>query len=260
MQTIVFFHAHPDDECIVTGGTIARAADEGHRVVLVVATNGDHGDVPEDLAHDETLIDRRRRETEQSASLLGVKHVLWLGYADSGMTGWDQNEHPESFWRADIEDAASRLAKILVAEQADALVVYDWHGVYGHPDHVQVHRVGTRAAEVAGTPRVLEATMNRTQMIEYAEKLGHGRFRPRGPGRRRQPVRHARGGAALGSRRERLPRPQARRAGVPRQPGQRRRRDAQDARRHLRGIAFGMEWYREPGRDAGLQLAWPFAE
>ena len=256
MQTIVFFHAHPDDECIVTGGTIARAADEGNRVVLVVATNGDHGDVPEDLAHDETLIDRRRRETEQSASVLGVKHVLWLGYADSGMTGWDQNEHPESFWRADIEDAASRLAKILVAEQADALVVYDWHGVYGHPDHVQVHRVGTRAAEVAGTPRVLEATMNRTQMIEYAEKLGMDDFDPEGP---------ADDGNPFGTLEEELHwgvdvngylgRKRAR-AGVPRQPGQRRRRDAQDARRHLRDrVRYGVVPRARPRRRPAARLA-----
>jgi LmbE family N-acetylglucosaminyl deacetylase len=259
MQTIVFLHAHPDDECILTGGSIAKAADEGHRVVLVVATNGDHGDVPEDLAHDESLIDRRRRETEQSAALLGVQHVLWLGYADSGMTGWDQNDHPECFWQADIEDAAGRLAKILVAEKADTLVVYDWHGVYGHPDHVQVHRVGTRAAQIAGTPRVLEATMNRTQMIEYAEKLGLDDFDPAGP---------ADDGNPFGTLEDEL------HWGVDVSAYLGRKREAlechasqvSDAGQMLKmpdevfAMAFGMEWYREPGREAGIDLAWPFAE
>ena len=77
------------------------------------------------------------------------------------MTGWDQNAHPDSFWQADVDDAGARLAKLLEAEHADVLVTYDWHGGYGHPDHVQAHRVGHRAAALAGTPRVLEATFSR---------------------------------------------------------------------------------------------------
>lgn len=97
MGTLVCFHAHPDDEVISTGGTIARASSEGHRVVLVVATNGDHGEMPDDLAHGESLIDRRRRETEASAAVLGIDRVVWLGYSDSGMTGWEQNHDPTSF-------------------------------------------------------------------------------------------------------------------------------------------------------------------
>lgn len=181
METIVIFHAHPDDEVIVTGGSIAKASDAGHRVVLVVATNGDHGDVPEDLGVHETVIDRRRAETERSAAVLGVDHVLWLGYGDSGMTGWEQNDHAESFWKADVDDAAERLAKILDAEQATTLVIYDWHGIYGHPDHIQVHRVGHRAAEIAGTPRLLEATMNRDAMAEFAAEVGGDDFDPNGP-------------------------------------------------------------------------------
>lgn len=161
MGTLVCFHAHPDDESIATGGTIARAVDEGHRVVLVVATNGDHGEVPDDLAPGETLVDRRRSETERSASVLGIHRVVWLGYADSGMTGWEQNHHPDAFWQAPVDDAAERLAVVLREESADVLTVYDWHGNYGHPDHIQVHRVGHRAAALAGTPSVFEATMNR---------------------------------------------------------------------------------------------------
>jgi len=181
METIVVFHAHPDDEVLLTGGTIARASDEGHRVVLVVATNGDHGDVPDDLADGESLIDRRRAETERSAAILGVHRVVWLGYTDSGMTGWAQNDHADSFWRADVDDAGRRLAAILDAEHATCLVVYDWHGVYGHPDHVQVHRVGSRAAQLAGPVRLLEATMSRESMVAVGAASEDDSWDPQGP-------------------------------------------------------------------------------
>jgi LmbE family N-acetylglucosaminyl deacetylase len=166
MATLVCFHAHPDDESIATGGTMARAASEGHRVVLVLATGGEHGEVPADLQPGETLADRRRTETEASAAVLGIHAVHWLGYVDSGMTGWEQNGHTESFWQAPVEEAAERFAAILRAEQADVVTVYDWHGNYGHPDHVQVHRVGHRAAELAGTAHVYEATMNRDHIAK----------------------------------------------------------------------------------------------
>ncbi|HAP75427.1 MAG TPA: GlcNAc-PI de-N-acetylase [Acidimicrobiaceae bacterium] len=164
MGTLVCFHAHPDDESISTGGSMARAVAEGHRVVLVVATNGDHGEAPDDLAPGETLVDRRRAETAASAAVLGVHRLEWLGYADSGMTGWAQNDHEHSFLQAPLDEAAEKLATILREEAADVLTVYDWHGNYGHPDHIKVHTVGHRAAELAGTPRVFESTMNRDQM------------------------------------------------------------------------------------------------
>jgi LmbE family N-acetylglucosaminyl deacetylase len=169
MAAIVFVHAHPDDEASSTGGSMARAAAEGHRVVLVVCTDGSLGEVPEDLAAGETVIDRRRRETAASADVLGVARTVWLGYKDSGMTGWPQNEDPASFWQADVEAAAERLAEVLRAERADVVVSYDWHGVYGHPDHVQVHRVGRRAAELAATPRHFETTFNRDAMVRLWE-------------------------------------------------------------------------------------------
>jgi LmbE family N-acetylglucosaminyl deacetylase len=169
MGTLVCFHAHPDDESISTGGTIARAVAEGHRVVLVVATNGDHGEVPDDLAPGETLVHRRRAETEASAAMLGVHRLEWLGYADSGMTGWDQNDHEHSFLQAPLDEAAERLAAILRDERAEVLTTYDWHGNYGHPDHIKVHLVGHRAAELAATPAVFEATMNRDEMVRYFE-------------------------------------------------------------------------------------------
>lgn len=161
MGTMVCFHAHPDDECLATGGTIARASAEGHRVVLVVATNGDHGQVPGDLAVGETLVQRRRGELQASADVLKIQRVEWLGYTDSGMTKWEQNSHPGAFMNADTDEAATRLAKILSEEHAEILTVYDWHGNYGHPDHIKVHQVGHRAAQLAGTPHVFEVTMNR---------------------------------------------------------------------------------------------------
>ncbi|MGA9277807.1 PIG-L family deacetylase [Ilumatobacter sp.] len=165
MGTLVCLHAHPDDECMSTGGTMARAAQEGHRVVLIVATNGEHGEVPDDLADGETLADRRRSETEASAEVLGVHRVVWLGYTDSGMTGWEANGDATSFHRADLDEAAESVASVLREEHADVFTIYDWHGSYGHPDHVQVNRVGLRAAELVDHPmRTLEATANRDAM------------------------------------------------------------------------------------------------
>lgn len=148
---------------------MARAHAEGHRVVLVVATDGAHGEVPDDLQPGETLVDRRRAETERSAAVLGVDRVHWLGYRDSGMTGWSHNSDPASFLQADLEEAAQRLADVMHAERADVLTIYDWHGTYGHPDHIQVHRVGRRAASkcaAAGLPvAVFEATVNRDELV-----------------------------------------------------------------------------------------------
>ena len=167
MATLVTFHAHPDDEAIACGGTMARAAAEGHRVVLVVGTRGDHGEVEEGfLAPGESLADRRTQETLAAAQVLGVSRVEFLGYRDSGMMGTAENDAPDSFWRADLDEAAARLAAILADERADVLTIYDEHGVYGHPDHMQVHRVGLRAAELAGTPVVYESTMNRDTVTE----------------------------------------------------------------------------------------------
>jgi LmbE family N-acetylglucosaminyl deacetylase len=162
MATLVSFHAHPDDESIATGGLLARAAADGHRVVLVVATRGEHGEVaPGFLGDGEQLGVRRIAETFASAEVLGAHRVEFLGYVDSGMVGTPENEAPYAFWAAPVEEAARRLAVILDEEAADVLTIYDDHGNYGHPDHIQVHRVGSRAAAMAGTPHVFEATMNR---------------------------------------------------------------------------------------------------
>jgi LmbE family N-acetylglucosaminyl deacetylase len=106
-------------------------------------------------------VHRRRAEAEASNAIIGTHRIEWLGYADSGMTGWAQNDHEESLFRADTDQAAERVASVLRDEAADIVVAYDWHGGYGHPDHVKVHAIAKRAAELAGTPRRLEVTMNR---------------------------------------------------------------------------------------------------
>ena len=172
MATGVILHAHPDDETIATGGTIAKAKRDGHRVVLVIATAGEEGEpVPGVLAEGEALGDRRVRETELAAKVLGVDRVAFLGYRDSGMMGEPTNDNPASFWQADLHDAATQLAQILREEQADLLVTYDEHGVYGHPDHIQVHRVGALAADYAGVARVFEASFSREFMREVFADL-----------------------------------------------------------------------------------------
>lgn len=165
MATLVSFHAHPDDECIACGGVMRMAFEQGHRVVLVVATRGELGEIPDGfLADGEQLWQRRVAETHASADILGVQRVEFLGYTDSGMMGTPANDAAGSFWTAPVEDAAGKLAGILREEQADVLTVYDDNGGYGHPDHIQVHRVGTRAAELAGTARVYQHTMNREHL------------------------------------------------------------------------------------------------
>ena len=175
MATAVFFHAHPDDEAIATGGTMAKAAKDGHRVVLVVATKGEHGEVAENyLEPDELLWHRREREQRDAAKILGVDRLEFLGYVDSGMIDTPENTAPECFWQADVEEAAERLAAILRDEHADLLTVYDSNGNYGHPDHIQVHRVGLRAAELAGTPSVFQTTINRDHFIRLQQAVAAG--------------------------------------------------------------------------------------
>ena len=169
--TLVSFHAHPDDETILTAGTLALAADAGHRVVLVFATRGDLGEVVEGvLAASEALADRRADEARRAAEILGVARVEFLGYGDSGMVDTPTNDEAGSFWTADVEEAAMRLAAILEEEHAEVVTAYDERGGYGHPDHIQVHRVGLRAAELAHTPRVYAATVSRQRFQAFTRE------------------------------------------------------------------------------------------
>ncbi|MEO5876326.1 MAG: PIG-L family deacetylase [Streptosporangiaceae bacterium] len=156
VPTCLFFHAHPDDESLLTAGTMARLAAEGHRVVLVVATAGEAG-----LAADRVSLGTvRAGELHESARILGCARVVLLGYRDSGLDG----TVPGGFASAPLREAAQRLAEILNEEQADVLTVYDPSGGYGHPDHVQVYLAGIEAARIAGTPSVLEATVDRDRL------------------------------------------------------------------------------------------------
>ena len=162
MSVLVCFHAHPDDEVFTTGGVMRLAADAGHRVVVVTATDGALGEVPDGLLTDgEALTERRRAELETSVGILGAHRLVMMGYADSGMAGTADNDHPDAFANADVEQVAGELAAVLRAEACQVLTIYDPNGNYGHPDHIQVHRVGVRAAELAGVPHVYEATANR---------------------------------------------------------------------------------------------------
>ncbi len=177
-QTIVSFHAHPDDEALYTGATLARLAAQGHRVILVVATSGGAGLTRYDLAAD-ALAGERRDEVERSGAALGCARVVHLGYPDSGSRA-DQPAPAGSFAAIPVEQAAVQLAAVLTEEHADVLTVYDARGGYGHRDHVRVHEVGLAAARLAGTPRVLQATIDRTAMARALRVLGLLRLVPEG--------------------------------------------------------------------------------
>jgi LmbE family N-acetylglucosaminyl deacetylase len=164
MATIVAFHAHPDDEVLLTGGTIARLAAEGHRVIIVVACDGDMWAGPDQ--------GRRLEDLRASAAILGADKAVHLGYADSGHGPllFDDPPGRTRFARADAEEAAGKLAALLAEEHADLLLSYDPQGVNGHRDHVRVHQVGARAAELAGV-RVAEATVPRELIARAARPL-----------------------------------------------------------------------------------------
>lgn len=156
--TLVAFHAHPDDEALLMGGTLARLAAEGHRVVLAVATDGEAGAASSSYGSAGRLASYRRDELDRSAAALGCARVVRFGFRDSGSAG---SAADGSFSRLTVEDAAAPLIELLREEQADALTIYDPAGGYGHPDHRQVHTVGAYAAAQAGTALVLEATIDR---------------------------------------------------------------------------------------------------
>jgi LmbE family N-acetylglucosaminyl deacetylase len=167
--TLVSFHAHPDDEALLTGGTLARVAAEGHRVVIVVATAGEAGLTGAVAPGTPPLAEQRVAELHRSAEALGCARVEVLGYRDSGsVPGRLSGTDDPTFADCDPREPAERLAAILRSESADVLTVYDEHGGYGHPDHVQVHRVGVLAARIAGTQVVLEATVDRALLQRAA--------------------------------------------------------------------------------------------
>jgi N-acetyl-1-D-myo-inositol-2-amino-2-deoxy-alpha-D-glucopyranoside deacetylase len=152
----LFVHAHPDDETINNGATMAQMVEDGVAVTLITCTRGEEGEVlvPE-LSHlasnaEDKLGTHRITELANAMKELGVKDHRFLGeYRDSGMMGTPQNEHPNCFWRADVEEAAKKLAAVIDEVKPQVMVTYDENGGYGHPDHIQTHRVAMRAAEIA---------------------------------------------------------------------------------------------------------------
>ncbi|GAA5069166.1 LmbE family N-acetylglucosaminyl deacetylase [Thermocatellispora tengchongensis] len=162
--TIMAVHAHPDDEVIGTGGILARYAAEGIRTVLVTCTNGEQGDgpggvKPGDEGHDaEQVAERRLGELRESVAHLGITHLELLGYRDSGMDGWDTNQHEAAFWNVPLDQATARLAALMERYRPQVVVTYDENGGYGHPDHIQAHRIAKAATEATGIPDKLYYT------------------------------------------------------------------------------------------------------
>ena len=156
VTTLVFCHAHPDDEALLTAGTMARATAEGHRVVLVMATDGAAGLTSAELR--DGLADRRRDELAASARALGIARTVHLGHADSGLDG----RRPGGMAGIPADDVAGAIAAVLDEEGADVVVGYDPSGGYGHPDHLRVHAaVRLARGRARRPPRLFEATLPR---------------------------------------------------------------------------------------------------
>jgi N-acetyl-1-D-myo-inositol-2-amino-2-deoxy-alpha-D-glucopyranoside deacetylase len=156
---LLLVHAHPDDESIATGATMAKYAAEGARVTLVTCTLGELGEIiPPDLRYllPDELGEYRIGELARACEALGVTDHRFLGGAgrwrDSGMMGLPDNDDPRCFWQADVDEAAAELAAIIREVEADVIVTYDANGFYGHPDHIQAHRVAWRAFEMTREP------------------------------------------------------------------------------------------------------------
>jgi LmbE family N-acetylglucosaminyl deacetylase len=145
--TFMAVHAHPDDEASSSGGVLPLLASQGVRTVLVTCTNGEYGDAPggvkphtdEHDADDVAAI--RAIELDTAVAALSVTRLVRLGYRDSGMMGWPQNDDPRSFWATPVEDAAARLVEVMREERPEVVMTYNDFGFYGHPDHIQAHRV-----------------------------------------------------------------------------------------------------------------------
>jgi N-acetyl-1-D-myo-inositol-2-amino-2-deoxy-alpha-D-glucopyranoside deacetylase len=161
-RRLLLVHAHPDDETINNGVTMAHYAEQGVGVTLVTCTLGEEGEILEpvfaQLAADQAdqLGGYRIAELDRAMRALGVEDHRFLGgpgrYRDSGMMGTPANEHPRSFWQADVDEAARHLVAVIREVRPQVLVTYDENGGYGHPDHIQTHRGAMRAAELAADP------------------------------------------------------------------------------------------------------------
>jgi mycothiol conjugate amidase Mca len=154
--TFMAVHAHPDDEIFGTGGVFAKYAAQGINTVLVTCTGGEEGEIvdPEmDVAEVQPrLREVRAAELECAVAKLGIGHLEWLGYRDSGMAGTPANQNPASFHMADPEEATRRLVRLVRHYRPQVLVSYDENGSYGHPDHIQAHLITGMAFDTAADP------------------------------------------------------------------------------------------------------------
>jgi N-acetyl-1-D-myo-inositol-2-amino-2-deoxy-alpha-D-glucopyranoside deacetylase len=158
---LLLVHAHPDDECFSTGGLIARSIAEGRRVDLVVCTGGEEGEVHDPALDPEDARPRMReiRAAELDCSVAALRgsgpgdlQVHRLGYRDSGMMDSEANTRPEAFWQADLDEATGRLVAVIREAQPEVMVTYDSNGNYGHPDHINAHRVAVAGTQAAADP------------------------------------------------------------------------------------------------------------
>jgi len=159
-KRLLLVHAHPDDETINNGVTMAKYAASGAQVTLVTCTRGEEGEVlVTELANlasdkDDKLGEHREVELKDAMAQLGINDFRFLGapnkkWRDSGMMGTTQNERGDVFWQADLDEASHELVKIILETKPQVLITYDEFGGYGHPDHIKAHRVAMRAAELA---------------------------------------------------------------------------------------------------------------
>ena len=159
-KRLLLVHAHPDDETINNGVTMAKYAASGAQVTLVTCTRGEEGEVlVNELANlasdkDDKLGEHREVELKDAMAQLGINDFRFLGapnkkWRDSGMMGTTQNERGDVFWQADLDEASHELVKIILEIKPQVLITYDEFGGYGHPDHIKAHRVAMRAAELA---------------------------------------------------------------------------------------------------------------
>jgi LmbE family N-acetylglucosaminyl deacetylase len=191
-------HAHPDDESLSTGGILARYAAEGVRTVLVTCTDGSCGDGPGGVkpgepGHDRVEVTRvRQTELERSCQLLDVGHLELLGYRDSGMMGWPQNDEAGAFWGMDVDVAAQPLVELVERYRPQVMVTYDANGFYGHPDHIMAHRITMAAASSSGIPvKVYHTAVPRSGLKEFTDALRASGAEPPEPSDREEGQFHA---------------------------------------------------------------------
>ncbi len=150
--SILASYAHPDDEQGIVG-TLRNALDEGIRVGLLCATRGEVGEIAEpSLATPETLGTVREQELRRAAEIVGIQHLYFLDYRDSGMDGTPENKDPRAFINADESEAVGRIIRIIRDFKPTVIVTFDETGGYGHPDHIAIHRWTTKAFQLAGDP------------------------------------------------------------------------------------------------------------